>query len=810
MSARLTHLGVPEQSADDFAEVIPTPAGVGGSTDVTECDREPISVPGSIQPHGALLVLDEPSLRIERASSNLVDVVGVEALSVLGARLPRVLGQDGASLIEAAVAVQRAGRIGPLVLDLGGADGDIGTTADSDVVRTCDVTLHRTPDARLVLEIEPALAVSPVGYPSTTATALLRLHTATDLASLLQQTVQEVADLTGFERVMLYRFNSEGDGEVVAERTAPGTESYLGLRYPGSDIPRQARELYRRQWLRLIVDSDYTPSPLLPLQQAGDADPVDLSHAALRSVSPVHLQYLRNMGVAASMSMSVVVSDQLWGLILCHGSARHPVPSAVRTACEQIAQFVSMQVESRRTTARLAADLRAQRLRTVLVDQLQAPVPAAGLLGAVGGPGEPGSPGVELRDVVTCGTAAGRLEGQTVVSGDLLDAPTADRLAALLRTAVSADAGPAGGSVVSSSLPLDLPDAARLLQDAGARDVAGVLLVGIDGGADDNYLLWVRREVEQTVNWAGEPAVKHQSGSLSPRASFALWREKVRDHAQPWEQADVDVAVQLSEAVAARLRHLDEMTLVAAAVRNEELFQREHEIADALQRGMLPVLPELPDLTLSASYLSASESAEVGGDWYDVFTMPDGAIGIAMGDVTGHDLAAAAAMGQLRSVLRSYAWEESSPERVLDKVDALVDGFSMRHLATVFFGRLERDDAGDVLLRYANAGHLPPVLRRPDGTVSLLEDGLSVLIGVGVDIGHEVATCPVPAGSTLLLYTDGLVEQRDRGVAEGIEQLRDVVRGAPSDVDELREHVLAEMVPGRREDDIAVLVVHVH
>jgi chemotaxis family two-component system sensor kinase Cph1 len=548
---------------------------------------------------------------------------------------------------------------------------------------------------------------------------------------------------------------------------------------------------------------------LLPVQQAGDANPVDLSHAALRSVSPVHLQYLRNMGVAASMSMSIVVDDQLWGLILCHGSARHPVPSAVRTACEQIAQFVSMQVESRWMTARLAADLRAQHLRTVLIDQLQAPAPAAGLLGTADTPSVPGSPGVELRDIVTCGSAVGRLEGQTAVSGDLLDAATADRLAGLLRASASSTSVPAG-SVVSSSVHLDLPDAARLLQDAGAGDVAGVLFLPVTDGAEDNYLLWIRRAVEQTVNWAGEPAVKHQSGSLSPRASFELWREKVRDHAQPWEQADVDAAVQLAEAVAARLRRLDEMALVATAVRNEQLFQREHEIADALQRGMLPVLPELPDLTLSASYLSASESAEVGGDWYDVFPLPDGAIGIAMGDVTGHDLAAAAAMGQLRSVLRSYAWEESSPEQVLDKVDALVDGFSMRHLATVFFGRLERDDAGDVLLRYANAGHLPPVLRRPDGTVSLLEDGLSVLIGVGVDIRHEGATCPVPAGSTLLLYTDGLVEQRDRGVYEGIEQLREVVAGAPSDVDELRDHVLATMVPGRREDDIAVLVVHVH
>jgi serine phosphatase RsbU (regulator of sigma subunit) len=517
------------------------------------------------------------------------------------------------------------------------------------------------------------------------------------------------------------------------------------------------------------------------------------------------------MGVAASMSMSIVVEDQLWGLILCHGAAPHRVPSALRTACEQIAQSVSLQVEFRRTTARLAADLRAQHLRTVLVDQLDDPSPAFGLLGDIDVEGDAsgsGLTGIGLRDIIDCDSAAGRLQGQTVASGGLLDEVTADRLAALLRARSGSGSGSAA-STVSSSVRLDLPDAARLLHDAGADDIAGVLLVPLAGGAEDNYLLWVRRAVEQTVNWAGEPTAKHQSGSLSPRASFALWREKVRDHAQPWEQAEVDVTVTLAEGVTSRLRRLDEMALVATAARNANLFQREHEIADALQRGMLPDLPELPDLTLSASYVSASESAEVGGDWYDVFTLPDGSIGIAMGDVTGHDLSAAAAMGQLRSVLRSYAWEESGPEQVLDKVDALVAGFSMRHLATVFFGRLERDEGGDMLLRYANAGHLPPVLRHPDGTVTLLEDGLSVLIGVGVEIPHESATCLIPAGSTLLLYTDGLVEQRDRGVSEGIDQLCAAVAAGPFAADALRDHVLSSMVPGRREDDTAVLVVHV-
>jgi serine phosphatase RsbU (regulator of sigma subunit) len=228
---------------------------------------------------------------------------------------------------------------------------------------------------------------------------------------------------------------------------------------------------------------------------------------------------------------------------------------------------------------------------------------------------------------------------------------------------------------------------------------------------------------------------------------------------------------------------------------------------------MLPTLPELAGVTLSASYVSASESAEVGGDWYDVFALPDGSIGLAMGDVTGHDLSAAAAMGQLRSVLRSYAWEEQAPEQVLDKMDALVAGFAMRHLASVFFGRIESagDSAdgaeGGSVLRYANAGHLPPLLRLPDGTVEVIDDGVSVLIGVDAGIPHEAASRRLPTGSTLLLYTDGLVERRARGLTEGVEELRTVVASGPANPDELRDHVLAHLGAGRREDDIAVLAV---
>lgn len=209
------------------------------------------------------------------------------------------------------------------------------------------------------------------------------------------------------------------------------------------------------------------------------------------------------------------------------------------------------------------------------------------------------------------------------------------------------------------------------------------------------------------------------------------------------------------------------------SVDNALLFTREHEAAETLQRSLLPELPSLPGLDAAARYLPAAAHAGVGGDLFDLFALPDGATAVAIGDVMGHDMRAAAAMGQLRSVLRSYAWEGASPGVVLDRMDLLVQNFEMAQLATALYARLETDPAGrdGRLLRYANAGHLPPILQYPDGAARLLEDGQSVLIGAPGGHARTEALEPMPTGSTLLLYTDGLIEVRRRSLDDGIADL---------------------------------------
>jgi serine phosphatase RsbU (regulator of sigma subunit) len=218
-------------------------------------------------------------------------------------------------------------------------------------------------------------------------------------------------------------------------------------------------------------------------------------------------------------------------------------------------------------------------------------------------------------------------------------------------------------------------------------------------------------------------------------------------------------------------------------------------------------------LEISAHYFAGSERADVGGDWYDVLPLPDGSVGVAVGDVMGHDLIAAAAMGQLRSVLRSYAWEGHRPSEVLERLDRLVQGLGMAQLATCVYGRLLPVEGG-ALLRYANAGHLPPVVQRRDGAVEVLDGGKSVLIGApggSSEGGRPDGSAFIARGSTLILYTDGLVEDRETDVDAGVARLCALVAGHDPvlGVAKLCDRLLDELLTGPRTDDAAVIAVRI-
>ncbi len=248
------------------------------------------------------------------------------------------------------------------------------------------------------------------------------------------------------------------------------------------------------------------------------------------------------------------------------------------------------------------------------------------------------------------------------------------------------------------------------------------------------------------------------------------------------------------------------------ALDNARLYTREHRTALTLQRGLLPQLPHIDGLLLAAEYLPAAQDAQVGGDWWDVFALPDGATGLAIGDVMGHDLAAAAAMGQLRSVLRTCAWAGDDASTVLDRMDQLVQGFDMAQLATCIYARLQPVDSPPgrrrmPRLRWANAGHLPPVLIPTDGPPRLLDVQTSVPLGVPSFERRIHGDISMEPGSTVLLYTDGLVETRTGDIDSDLaDLLRRVARHDPAD----GPQALIRRLTGDLQelsDDVALLAV---
>jgi hypothetical protein len=255
-------------------------------------------------------------------------------------------------------------------------------------------------------------------------------------------------------------------------------------------------------------------------------------------------------------------------------------------------------------------------------------------------------------------------------------------------------------------------------------------------------------------------------------------------------------------------------SMIQFAIRRRDvalsLYAAEHQQAETLQRSLLPSLPELPGLDLAARYEAGGVGQQVGGDWFDVFGLPDGGAGFAIGDVMGHDLEAAAAMSQVRAALRAYAYDGGAPGEVLTRLDEFVMTFELTQLVSVIYGVLSPvAPDGSRTVRYANAGHLPPLLQDPDGAVIALDDGRSVVIGVPFVEARVEATRSVQAGSTLLLFTDGLLEAPDRSLAETIPALERTVAGHPpaAGCDALCDRVLAARPEQTLRDDIALLAV---
>jgi chemotaxis family two-component system sensor kinase Cph1 len=473
--------------------------------DLNQCASEPIHIPGSIQPHGCLLAFDSGSHVVVQASFNTEAFLGVAASDLIGRRLSDALPLEMARKVIDALST-------PLLA--------VPVALQSSEVHAA---LHEQAGIT-ILEVEHATTDS---HPPATAigTALRHLSTIGALDSLLQATVHVVRELSGFDRVVVYRFDEDGHGEVVSEARSEDMPSYLGLHFPESDIPRQARELYLRSWIRAIPDGKYVPVPLLAASVGGTAQPLDLSLSCLRSVSPVHLEYMANMGVQASMSVSLIVQGRLWGLISCGHRQARPMPHTLRTACETIGRLVSLQIgalqalDLQKHQAEKAPGL--QRLTERLRD-----AEGQGLASLAAEP-------ALLMDLAQAQGVAVVSEDSVTCLGSCPDAATVLRLADWLTNRGSSE-----GCFSTSQLSIDHP------QWSTCADIASGIL-GITLPTPNRHcVIWFRPEVVATVHWGGNPN-KPVDGRLHPRHSFDRWKEDVRGRALRWGTAEVSAAAEL-------------------------------------------------------------------------------------------------------------------------------------------------------------------------------------------------------------------------------------------------------------------------
>ncbi|AET89343.1 histidine kinase [Burkholderia sp. SFA1] len=482
-----------------------------------DCDAEPIHIPGGIQPHGFLLVLAD-DLRILQASENMSSLTGASVDTLPGKPLDAVLGAQGARRIEQAAA-SAALDDAPLYI------GAIELTSAASF----DVTLHRH-DGALVVEMEAASATGDAFasmYPLVRTFARV-LQDAPTVQALAELAVREVRAITGFGRVMLYSFDEEGRSHVLAEDRDASYVSFLHQFFPASDIPRQARALYLKNRIRLVADVNYRPARLVPAVNPVTGRPTDLTYTTLRSFSPVHLEYMRNMGTHASMSVSIVVRGQLWGLISCHDHDPRIVPFNTRVAVEHLGHMVSLQIEAKeeRAEGEYLAALR----RTM-----------GRLIGAMG---EHDDFVAGLQAVPQEVLSFARSAGAAIVFDDhvtLLGAtPDEDTVRALTHWL----AEHTSGVWATDSLARQWPPA-----KAHEDKACGVLAVPVSQ-IFRNYLLWFRPEVMQTIKWAGEPVkIEQSNGASAPRTSFLPWLETVRGHSASWRQGELEIAGELRGAL---------------------------------------------------------------------------------------------------------------------------------------------------------------------------------------------------------------------------------------------------------------------
>lgn len=666
---------------------------------MSECEREPVHSPGAIQSHGCLIAFSLPTWAIAQVSANAPSLFGhATAEGMIGSSMETVLSpkiiHDLRNTFQAAMISGFAERMSAVAIGMNDEPHDL--------------LIHASGSLAIVEAVPCAGADTMRSDPSMLVKAIMdRLRRTTSFQAFLTSATRQIRAITGYDRVMIYRFLDDDSGQVVAEALRFGLEPYMHLHYPASDIPPQARALYKRQWLRLIPAVDYTPIPVIPgIEKAGL--PLDLSLASLRSVSPVHLQYLRNMGSAGTLTVSIMHGDRLWGLIACHHETPRRLSSTTCAAVELFAMVFSSQIEAKEQQDELSYLAKSRETHDRLIASMEPEETIFDNLRRFGD---------LLREMIACDGIGIWTDGQFEGEGIVPPENGIDELVRLLQTQ-------RGDRIfATTSLGKELPDAMRY-----ANRVSGVIAIPFSRSPRDILMLF-RREVVQSVLWGGEPAkvVDAVTGAIGPRKSFEAWREIVRGKSLPWRSGAIDIAETLR------------ISLLDVILRRTDLVDRERRIAHESQALLVAELNHRVKNVL-AVVGSLIRQSQHGGQSTERFTenlqSRIQALSIAHDQLTRSHWQAAPLHTLIEAEAR--AWTEAAGDRlVLSGPPVMVAARAYQTLALVLhemmtnaakYGALSVPDGrlaitwsldGDLILLWSETNGPPvePPSRRGFGTV---------------------------------------------------------------------------------------------
>lgn len=494
--------------------------------DLTNCDKEAIHIPGLIQPHGILMVLEESKLNIIQISQNTIDLLGIPPQDILGQTLKVLFNNRQIQLIKKSLA-EISEKFNPLDLYIHTKTGK----------QNFDGIIHKS-NGFIILELEAVSANNQddfLSFYQLVQPIICKMQKLVYLNEMCQIMVTEIRNLTGFDRVMIYKFDREGAGHIIAEDKLENLPPFLGLHYPSSDIPKQARVLYTLNPLRVIPDVNYQSVELISINNSGNNQPLDLSGSVLRSVSPIHIEYLKNMGVTASMSISLIREQKLWGLIACHNylSPKY-ISYKLRTACELIGRVMSLEITVKEENEDLDYKLILKGILSDLLndftenyDWIEALIQnRSNLLELVSAEG-----------VAVCNAENITIIGKTPILAEV------KKIRDFLENHIF-NQGVDNYIYETDCLSKIYPEVEKF------KNVGSGLLAIMISQEHKQYILWFRPEVIQTINWGGDPhkpveITANGDMRLSPRKSFDLWQETVKLKSLPWKLCEIAIAKEL-------------------------------------------------------------------------------------------------------------------------------------------------------------------------------------------------------------------------------------------------------------------------